>query len=1192
LVTVKGGGVRLTATDFGRVASAMNESNFMRLWGSSQVETADAVARAVEFSSGTERARPSEHVSGGQTKWSVPPLAKMAALGERAHLQESDLPSEAVCLSRFAYLRPLCGALVIESPLSQFRITLTDPRAGNLLLELSEPRLVKTLGEIAGLPAGLAREFMQLLWQGSFLTAGPEPPELQAWDFHNLVFHGRKRWHDSAPVPANSRKGNTGSCPVVKLPMSTNGKLLHVPSLDSATGSGPTLTAVMEARRSIRSVDDAHPITLEQLGELLYRTGRVRSIFKSRDKFGHLANSDSADQETVLSERPYPAGGARYELELYPVVRHCAGLDAGLYHYDPLNHRLEKLKDGQDADVLALIEDAFDATGRQGMPQVLLIVAARFGRMFEAYQCLGYSLVLKNVGVLFQNLYLVATAMKLAPCALGEGDVERFGRVTGLEFLDETMVGGFIVGTASDESSQVATAGFERPSIAETSETAAAGAVPLASPLPTDAQLATLARHPHDLDDRLPGLRTLRDKTLGNSRITVVILDGDPDLALSCFRGGHVSKKYPFWHERAEPITAEQHALYRQISERDLKKEETQRQLTAAFSPPVLNRIMGDRHATHITSTIAGQPGSPAPGIAPECRVIVVPLNELGDPGEIMSALNLARGFSLAYELKADIIHCAICVPTQTDQPHDLLARAVKTCLDDGILIVAPVGNEGGDCRCIPAVLPGTLAVGALKDDGQPFKFTNWGGNYSTDGIMGPGERILCAQPRTERPTRQKGTSLAAPIVTGVAALLMSRQLQVGRKIDAKAIREALLSTARACDSAVVEEPERCLRGVIDLPAAMDVLFGSPRGIGVSSNFARLFEDSAIARQSGTSRNSSVDATPNTDGEEAVSPVASAADTEAVIHLSAAEPAGGSGSADTAAYSVKQSTAHSGLVYALGRLSFDLASEIGKQTLEQRMAQGVKDGELRGANPNEPRDLIEYLDKNPTERRFIIWTLELDGAPVYALKPKGPYADQIYEHLLVLLAGQILPEHAPEFIEQVSIPARRTGQVVELLSRAKIPVIALTNVRGIHGWPVNALVSDALASAIPAGSSAQDYEALRNALANFLKRVYFDLHNYGLTSRDRAMNYAATNCCQAASVFVKALAEGRILKTIAVDKSPVCRMHSDCWEIYLTFDDPDNEKRATRVFHFTVDVSDTMPVTVGAVKSWTRMTVP
>jgi cyanobactin maturation PatA/PatG family protease len=1167
----------------------MNESNFMRLWGPSKVETADVGEKVVEFSSGTRCARPSEPVFGGQTKWSVPPLAKMTALDERAHLQESDLPSEAVCLSRFAYLRPLGGALVLESPLSQFRITLTDPRTGNLLLELGEPRLLKTLGEVAGLPAGLVREFMQLLWGGRFLAAGPEPPELRMWDFHNLVFHGRKRWHDSALAPANRRKGNAGTCPVVKLPMRTNGQLLPVPSLDSAAGSGPTLTGVMETRHSIRSFDDVHPITLEQLGELLYRAGRVKSIFKSKDKFGHLGNSDSSDRETMLSERPYPGGGARYELELYPIVRHCAGLDGGLYHYDPLNHRLEKLKDGQDEDVLALIEDAFGATGRQGMPQVLLVIAARFGRMFEAYQSVGYSLILKNVGVLFQNLYLVATAMKLAPCALGDGDVERFGCATGLEFLDETMVGGFIVGTAPDESSEVAPAGSGRPSIAETDpETAAAGAVLPAALLPTDAKLATPSRHPHDLDDQLPGLSTLRDKTLGDSRVTVVILDGDPDLTLSCFRGGHVAKKYPFWHERAEPITAEQHALYREISERDLKREETQEELAAAFSPPVLNRIMGDRHATHVTSTVAGRPGSPAPGIAPECRVIVVPLNELGDPGEIMSALNLARGFSLAYELGADIIHCAICVPTQTDQPHDLLARAVKTCLDDDILIVAPVGNDGGDCRCIPAVLPGTLAVGALKDDGQPFKFTNWGGNYSTDGIMGPGERILCAQPRTEQPTRQKGTSLAAPVVTGVAALLMSQQLRVGRQIDAKAIRKALLSTARACDSAVVEEPDRCLRGVIDLPAAMDVLFGSPGFIGASSKLAPLFEDGAIAPQSGTPRNSSVDATLNTDSEAAVSPVASAADTEAV-HPSGAETVVASASVAPGADSIKQSTAHSGLVYALGRLSFDLASEIGKQSLEQRMAQGVKDGELRGANPNEPRDLIEYLDKNPTERRCIIWTLEMDGAPIYALEPKGPYADEIYEHLLCLLAGQILPEHAAEFIEQVSIPARRTGRVVDLLSRAKIPGIALTNVRGIHGWPINALVSDALASAIPSGSSIQDDETLRNALVNFLKRVYFDLHNYGLTSRDRAMNYAATNCCQAASVFIKALAEGRVLRTITVDKSPVCRMHSDCWEIYLTFDDPDNVKRATRVFHFTVDVSDMMPVTVGAVKSWTRM---
>jgi thiazoline dehydrogenase / protease len=1175
----------------------MNESNFARLWGLAQANTAGAVENIFESSDQTGRARPSAHIGGNQKRWSVPPLAEMTALGEHAELQQPgpELVSGPVCLSRFAYMRRLGESLVLESPLSQFRVTLTDRRAGSLLLELTEARPLKTLAGLAGLPADVVHAFAQLLWGGRFLAAEPEPPKLRMWDFHNLVFHGRKRWHDAATDQGESSK--TGTFPVFKPPTSAKAQLLPVPNLIGAAGSDQTLTTVMEARRSIRSFDDERPITLEQLGELLYRAARVMSIHKVKNKLSHL-NSGSADQETTLSVRPYPGGGARYELEVYPVVRHCEGLDSGLYHYDPLHHRLEKIKDGQDRDVLALMDDAFSATALHGKPQVLLAIAARFGRMFEAYPYLGYSLILKNVGVLFQNLYLVATAMKLAPCALGESYVERFGRATGLEFLEETMVGGFVLGTPDDDIEEMASrsqpfevvpAGFERPAIVESGpQSVAAGAIPSAASLTTDAKPATLARHPHDLDDRLQGLSTLRDRTLGDSRVTIVILDGDPDLTLTCFRGGHITKKYPFWHERADPITAEQHALYRRISERDLKPDDLEKQLTASFSPSVLARIFGDRHATHITSTIAGRPGSPAPGLAPECRVIVVPLNEVGDPGEFMSALNLARGFELAHELGADIIHCAACVPTQTDEPHELLARAVKKCLDDNILIVAPVGNDGGDCRCIPAVLPGMLAVGALKDDGQPFKFSNWGGNYSTDGIMAPGQRILCAQPQTEQPIREKGTSLAAPVVTGVAALLMSRQLQAGRQVDAEAIRQALLTTARPCDPAAVEEPQRCLRGVIDLPAAMDVLFRSPGGISASSNLERLLGSGAIAPQSRTSRRSSIDATSRTDGEQAFSSIASAAVTGAIAKTPVAETPGASLSMVPGIDSVIPSTAHSGLVYALGRLSFDLASEIGRQTLEQRMAQGVKDGVLSGANPNDVRDLIDYLELNPTERRCIIWTLEMDGGPIYALEPKGPYADEIYDILLRLLAGQILPEDVEEFVERVSIPARRTGGMVHLLSKAQVPVVALTDVRGIYGWQINALVRDAVASATPPDGSMADSEILEEAIAEFLKRVYFELHNYGSTSRDRAMNFAATNCVQAASVFAKAIAEGRVLETIAVEKSPVCRMHSDCWELYLGFYDPDDAKRATKVFHFTIDVSDLMPVTVGAVKSWMK----
>lgn len=687
------------------------------------------------------------------------------------------------------------------------------------------------------------------------------------------------------------------------------------------------------------------------------------------------------------------------------------------------------------------------------------------------------------------------------------------------------------------------------------------------------------AGHLHDLDDRISGLGELRSLTLGDSRITIVILDGDPDLTLSCFRSDRISKVFPYWHDRAEPITVQQHALFREIANSDLSQEEKDERFLAGFSPSILFRILVNRHATHITSIIAGQRGTPAPGIAPDCRVIVVPLNEVGDPAEFLSPLNLARAFDLARDLGADIIHCAACVPTQTDAPHELLARTIRRCQDDNILIVAPAGNNAGECRCIPAVLPGTLAVGALKDNGRPFKFSNWGGNYSIDGIMAPGERILGAQPGTEEPVREMGTSVAAPIVTGVSALLMSRQLQVGRQIDATAIRTALLNTARACDPAVVDEPERCLRGVMNLPAAFDALFASGAGIGAAASDDRPVTRAGTVPQTGVTA-SVVSVAEGETREEAATPSSAPAYPSSTAAPTSVRAAGSG--------SVEQSTAHSGLVYALGSLSYDFGSEIGQQEFEQYMAREARHGDLDRPTPHEVRHLIEYLDRNRTERDCLIWILAIDGAPVYGLVPDGPFDDAIYDTFLQLLADQSLARDQSDFIERISIPGRRTGEMIRLHSKAELPILAVTDLRGIYGWKINALVRDAVVSAGLQSGSGQADQSLYDAIVNFLNRVYFELRNYGSTSRDRAMNFAATNCVQAASAFARALAEGRALETVAVKKSPICRMHSDCWDLYLTFNDPDDDRRATRVFQFTVDVSDMMPVTVGTVKSWTK----
>ena len=55
--------------------------------------------------------------------------------------------------------------------------------------------------------------------------------------------------------------------------------------------------------------------------------------------------------------------------------------------------------------------------GAPAPPQILITISARFGRMSWKYSSIAYSLILKDVGVLIQTLYLMATDMALGGCA-------------------------------------------------------------------------------------------------------------------------------------------------------------------------------------------------------------------------------------------------------------------------------------------------------------------------------------------------------------------------------------------------------------------------------------------------------------------------------------------------------------------------------------------------------------------------------------------------------------------------------------------------------------------------------------------------------------------------------------------------------------------------------------------------------
>ena len=132
---------------------------------------------------------------------------------------------------------------------------------------------------------------------------------------------------------------------------------------------------------------------------------------------------------------------------MYAIANTCDNLDSGIYHYCPEAHQLSRIS-GRNSHVEALLEQAYFATGKACMPQVLLVFAARFQRVAWVYESMAYATVLKDVGSLQQTMYLVATAMNLAPCAIGAGNSDLFAAAVGTDYYAETSVGEFILGSS------------------------------------------------------------------------------------------------------------------------------------------------------------------------------------------------------------------------------------------------------------------------------------------------------------------------------------------------------------------------------------------------------------------------------------------------------------------------------------------------------------------------------------------------------------------------------------------------------------------------------------------------------------------------------------------------------------------------------------------------------------------------
>ena len=229
--------------------------------------------------------------------------------------------------------------------------------------------------------------------------------------------------------------------------------------------------------------------------------------------------------------------------------------------------------------------------------------------------------------------------------------------------------------------------------------------------------------------------------------------------------------------------------------------------------------------------------------------------------------------------------------------------------------------------------------------------------------------------------------------------------------------------------------------------------------------------------------------------------------------------------------------------------------------------------------------LLAHLDAHPDVAESITWTLNLDSTPIYSIRPDGAYAPDAYALLRKFLSEQV---DANVRAERVSIPGLLVGTQT-LLTGQKVGIVVPV-LRGMFNWTIGALVQRAVGKRPEKGTDKGEREAFRRkeeGITNFLQRVYFEIRNLGVEPRDRALNAAATNAFQLERVFMAAAATGLQLDQIDVERSPVCRLDSDCWDVVLYFFNPANVLgEARRAFRFTVDVSDVVPVLIGDIREW------
>ena len=209
-------------------------------------------------------------------------------------------------------------------------------------------------------------------------------------------------------------------------------------------------------------------------------------------------------------------------------------------------------------------------------------------------------------------------------------------------------------------------------------------------------------------------------------------------------------------------------------------------------------------HGTHVTG-IAGALTNNGKGVAGGCFECGLLIAKVMGPIGFTTDSRIVQGIKWSVNNGADVVNLSL----GGSGDSSVLSMAINRAYGQGAVVVAAAGNEGTNVPQYPAAYSKVIAVSATTTDGRLASFSNRGDWVD---LAAPGTGILSTS-KSGGYDRMSGTSMAAPLVSGLAGLLASRGM------SADSIRQRMQTTAK--DLGPVGDDPRFGHGRIDADNAV-----------------------------------------------------------------------------------------------------------------------------------------------------------------------------------------------------------------------------------------------------------------------------------------------------------------------------------------------------------------------------------